>query len=280
MGSLLIIGADAPGLRGTSRYVTDDPAQWKDGIPPPIQSVDAKVEPEWLDGDTIHATVLRIREQTHQGGLDDILVRVGQRYSFRLNAFDAPERKGKRNREGHRFGTSTDPLSLALMLGQQQRHGHDLDGVQAYAHGFSTDPYGIAWDLLNLNRRGPAYFDDVDATHETELKGTQQDGHESTLFVRRLLDDQKEVVLDISGRDKYGRVLALCHYTGKDGRPHCVNLEAVLAGWGWWYEKHVPNATAFRTAEQIARERKVGIWQNPNPEPPWEFRRRQREGQS
>ena len=277
--SLLVIGASAAAQGGLSRYGFEDPSTWRDGIPRPIQSVRARVEPLWLDGDTIHITPIQVLEQSDEPGLDDLIVQVGKRYSTRLNGFDAPERKGKRNSGGHRVTPGSSPLNLALALGAPQHHGHDLFGIQNISHGFNPDPFGVQWDLLNLDPRARTFGDDVAASHETDLgdRNTQQDGHESTLFARRLLDGQEEVILDVSGRDKYDRVLSLCHYKGSDGKMHCLNLEMVLAGWGWWYRKHVPLATAFEQAEKIARARRVGIWQNDNPEPPWDFRQRQRQ---
>lgn len=57
-----------------------------------------------------------------------------------------------------------------------------------------------------------------------------------------------------------------------------VNLAMVRTGWAWAYRRHLsaPYASEFIDAEREARARRLGLWQDANPMPPWEFRRRTR----
>ena len=46
----------------------------------------------------------------------------------------------------------------------------------------------------------------------------------------------------------------------------------------WWYRKYANEQSAkdqgrYEFAEQEAKAKKVGLWQDKNPQPPWEYRR-------
>jgi len=52
----------------------------------------------------------------------------------------------------------------------------------------------------------------------------------------------------------------------------------VREGWAWANREYLrgPYVSEFINAEREARERKLGLWQQSNPQPPWEFRAVQR----
>jgi micrococcal nuclease len=79
-----------------------------------------------------------------------------------------------------------------------------------------------------------------------------------------------EVALQIHGKDKYGRILA--EVLLADGTN--VNHALVKDGWCWWYRKYAPADTVLEGLEQEARETRKGLWADPNPIPPWEWRKR------
>jgi endonuclease YncB( thermonuclease family) len=54
-------------------------------------------------------------------------------------------------------------------------------------------------------------------------------------------------------------------------------LELVQEGWAWWYRKYAPNNKELAAAETAARKAKRGLWTDPNPIPPWEWRQSERE---
>ena len=80
----------------------------------------------------------------------------------------------------------------------------------------------------------------------------------------------KEVTLQIHGKDKYKRTLA--NLVLSDGT--IVNQQLVKDGWCWWYRKYAPGDTVLEVLEKEAREAKKGLWVDPQPVPPWEWRKR------
>jgi micrococcal nuclease len=46
----------------------------------------------------------------------------------------------------------------------------------------------------------------------------------------------------------------------------------VKDGWCWWYRKYAPGDTVLEGLEKEAREAKKGLWVDPKPVPPWEWR--------
>jgi endonuclease YncB( thermonuclease family) len=72
--------------------------------------------------------------------------------------------------------------------------------------------------------------------------------------------------------DKYGRTVGKVFVDGKD-----VNIEQIKAGLAWHYKKYADEQPAedrvtYAKAEEEARTAKRGLWQDPNPTPPSEFR--------
>ena len=61
-----------------------------------------------------------------------------------------------------------------------------------------------------------------------------------------------------------------------------VNLEQIEAGMGWHYKKHQGERSAsdhikYSDVELEARRYKIGLWRDPNPLPPWDHRRAERD---
>jgi endonuclease YncB( thermonuclease family) len=81
-------------------------------------------------------------------------------------------------------------------------------------------------------------------------------------------------------KDRYDRLLA---FVSRDGTN--FNLALVSAGLAWFYrayEKDLPLAERQRLdrAEAEARSSRRGLWQEPSPVPPWDYRAAQRGGSS
>ena len=93
-------------------------------------------------------------------------------------------------------------------------------------------------------------------------------GHNSWEFVA-LQAFGKEVTVQTFGLDKYGRTLAdvLLSYGTN------VNHALVKDGWCWWYRKYAPGDTVLEGLEMEARETKKGLWADPQPVPPWKWRK-------
>jgi len=80
----------------------------------------------------------------------------------------------------------------------------------------------------------------------------------------------KEVTIRQTGTDRYGRSLAFIVADGVD-----VNAKLIEDGWAWHY-KQFNREERLALLEVAARQAKRGLWADPSPLPPWEFRARQR----
>lgn len=68
--------------------------------------------------------------------------------------------------------------------------------------------------------------------------------------------------------DRYGRTVARVDCRGTD-----ANAEQVRAGMAWAYTKYLTDPV-IQQAEQQARTERAGLWADPDPIPPWEWRRK------
>ena len=82
----------------------------------------------------------------------------------------------------------------------------------------------------------------------------------------------KEVTIRTHGHDKYKRTI------GDVLLPDGMNLnqELVKQGWCWWYRKYAPGDTVLEGLETEAREGRKGLWADPQPVPPWEWRKQRK----
>jgi len=85
----------------------------------------------------------------------------------------------------------------------------------------------------------------------------------------------KRVVVHVKDKDRYGRSVAILKVAGRD-----VNLASVRAGMSWWYRRYAPLASDLQAAEEEARVAKRGIWSEPSPTPPWDWRNAARRSSS
>ncbi len=81
---------------------------------------------------------------------------------------------------------------------------------------------------------------------------------------------QVEVISDKT--DKYGRTVGKVMVNGKD-----ANLEQIRAGLAKHYKEYAKEQSAsdrdaYANAESSARSSKAGLWSDPRPMPPWEWR--------
>jgi len=86
----------------------------------------------------------------------------------------------------------------------------------------------------------------------------------------------QQVRIEYQKRDRYGRIVGKVLLDGID-----VCLEQVKVGFAWHYKKYQHEQSAedrelYADAENKARNERLGLWRENNPNPPWEFRRLQR----
>lgn len=79
----------------------------------------------------------------------------------------------------------------------------------------------------------------------------------------------RRVSAEIVDIDQYQRAVAVLRYEGRD-----INREMVAEGHAWAYRKYLEGAYAseYIDAENLARSRRLGLWRESNPQPPWAFR--------
>lgn len=104
----------------------------------------------------------------------------------------------------------------------------------------------------------------------------QAGGREAARFCRALAL-RKQVEMRTLYEDQYGRKTAVL--TLPDGA--ILNEEMVRAGHAWVYPQFCKEARCrdWKRLEKEAREKKLGLWDEPDPVPPWKWRkgRRQRD---
>jgi micrococcal nuclease len=77
-------------------------------------------------------------------------------------------------------------------------------------------------------------------------------------------------------RDRYGRIVGKLVHEGQD-----VNLSMVEDGFAWWYREYAREQSEidrglYEAAEDRARRARAGLWRDPEPVPPWDWRKRKR----
>ena len=83
----------------------------------------------------------------------------------------------------------------------------------------------------------------------------------------------KQVSVDYNKQDRYGRTVGKVIVDGVD-----ANLEQVKRGLAWFYKKYqneqpLEDRLDYLHAQEAAEQSKVGLWTEPNPTPPWDFRK-------
>jgi endonuclease YncB( thermonuclease family) len=94
----------------------------------------------------------------------------------------------------------------------------------------------------------------------------------------------KDARLECHKTDRYGR--QVCKVWVQPGDcPNCgltldIGHAQVIAGLAWWYREYAREQTLedrgrYESSENEARLRRWGLWSDPLPVPPWEWRRRE-----
>lgn len=83
----------------------------------------------------------------------------------------------------------------------------------------------------------------------------------------------KQVSVEYNKKDRYGRTVGKIIVNGTD-----ANLEQVKAGMAWHYkqyqkEQSPDDRVSYAEAQVKARDQKLGLWIEPAPTPPWDWRR-------
>lgn len=96
---------------------------------------------------------------------------------------------------------------------------------------------------------------------------SQDFGNVAKQFLSDLIFN-KEVEVIQTDVDRYGRTIGKASINGVS-----VNEQLLKAGLAWHY-KYYDNNSSWAEFELTAQRDKKGLWANPSPTPPWEFRKR------
>lgn len=113
----------------------------------------------------------------------------------------------------------------------------------------------------------------IDAPEKRQAFGDRSRQNLAALVFR------KQVVVDWEKTDRYGRIIGVIAVEQLD-----AGLEQIRAGLAWHYkqyEKEQPprSRTAYAAAEDTSRKARIGIWSQPEPIPPWDYRKSSRSPQ-
>jgi endonuclease YncB( thermonuclease family) len=120
----------------------------------------------------------------------------------------------------------------------------------------------------------------VDAPEKAQAFGKQSGQH-----LARLVDG-KPVMVTFKKYDRYGRIVGKVMVAAPNACPavqlDCpkaldAGLAQITAGLAWHHKQYAEDQTPeererYASAELNARARRAGLWSDPNPVPPWEWR--------
>ena len=124
---------------------------------------------------------------------------------------------------------------------------------------------GDSFVLLHKGRTVEVRLFGIDAP-----EWNQPYGDKARSFLRRKAY-QARVTIQVITWDRYNRAIARVILPSGQNLAH----ELVRAGMAWWYRRYAPQDHVLARLEAEARKEKRGLWRQPNPEPPWNFRHRQ-----
>jgi len=165
----------------------------------------------------------------------------------------------------------TRSLFLSVLLGALAFLGAAwLIPTTVYAADFTGSVVGVidgdTIEVLHNNKADRIRLSGIDCPEKGQAFGNNAKHATSDLAYG------KEVTIQTHGHDKYKRTIG--EVILQDGTN--VNHELVREGWCWWYRKYAPGDTVLEGLEKEAREGKKGLWIDPHPVPPWEWRAQRR----
>ena len=121
-------------------------------------------------------------------------------------------------------------------------------------------------DTIEVTRKGREIdirFYGIDCPEKDQPYGIK-----AKRFVQRMVKNRTVDIVP-SGQDRYGRVIGLIYVDGK-----ILNEALVMNGFAWVYDRycHKRICDKWDRLERNARQADVGLWSDPNPIAPWDWR--------
>lgn len=120
-------------------------------------------------------------------------------------------------------------------------------------------------DTIHVMSEGKRYKIRIYGVDTPEM--SQEYGDKAKIYALKELENS-DVKVDIVDTDRYGRSIGKVYYGKK-----YYNYEVIASGNAWWYEYYAKNELDLERAQEIARERRLGIWGTKEPMAPWEYRK-------
>jgi endonuclease YncB( thermonuclease family) len=144
---------------------------------------------------------------------------------------------------------------------------------------YAADPQQLPGQVVRIVDGDTLVLEAGDVRHKIRLAGidaperNQPWGDASTRELRRQVAG-KEIVVEWSKRDRWKRLIGVVKLDGVD-----QNLHLVERGLAWHYKKYEAEQSpgdrdAYSAAEKAAQGARRGLWSDPEPIPPWEWRKR------
>lgn len=100
----------------------------------------------------------------------------------------------------------------------------------------------------------------IDAPESSQSFGTKAKKKLSDLLYG------KTATVELAKKDRYGRYLGIVFVGSQE-----INLEMVRSGFAWHFKKF-SKSSKYADAEEEAKSKKLGLWSEKKPIPPWEYR--------
>lgn len=119
----------------------------------------------------------------------------------------------------------------------------------------------LVYDQQVYTRQVKVRLASIDAPERRQSFGTR-----SRQSLAEICHRQQATVTP-AGRDRYGRTVGEVVCNGVPAGP-----EQVRRGMAWVYVKYAPRRSPLYQLEAEARAASLGLWHDPAPTPPWEYR--------
>jgi endonuclease YncB( thermonuclease family) len=168
----------------------------------------------------------------------------------------------------HPGGVDASGCHVDKAAGERHCHPSRAGGSRKKAESFSGKVVAVKdGDTLEVLRGKAAVrvrLAEIDCPEKAQAWGAKAKQFTSGLAFG------KTVTVLVTDTDRYGRLVA--QVLLDDGRS--LNLELVKAGLAWWYRAFSKDRS-IGELESAAKRDKRGLWADPDPTPPWLFRRKQ-----
>jgi endonuclease YncB( thermonuclease family) len=96
-------------------------------------------------------------------------------------------------------------------------------------------------------------------------------GRQAQRYLEEMCPKGSIAEVETQGRDQYGRVVGRVWCGGRD-----ANKMMVQAGLAWVYDAYVKDRSLYQD-QAAAQDKRIGLWSEKNPMPPWVWRKAQKE---